>query len=219
MMIRKLTMKLWESSIFLLLVIGAMTAFLLVKYLPASLQAIQGDIPKLAMHEEMSNIYGWCATGLFMLVIEAAIVVRQLTNSVGKKVRRYLAENPEVTQQQLDSDFSNAEQIGNIWIGRKWTYSYNMNDIPVENVKIVLVYTETWRVKRKINYNLCLGLVNGNVVKSNVPKNNIPQIMEAYKRFPHILSGDNPDYVYLFRKDINALLEIRYRNSESCFQE
>ena len=48
-----------------------------------------------------------------------------------------------------------------------------MNDIPVENVKIVLVYTETWRVKRKINYNLCLGLVNGNVVKSNVPKNNI----------------------------------------------
>lgn len=136
MMIRKLTMKLWESSIFLLLVIGAMTAFLLVKYLPASLQAIQGDIPKLAMHEEMSNIYGWCAMGLFMLVIEAAIVVRQLTNSVGKKVRRYLAENPEVTQQQLDSDFSNAEQIGNIWIGRKWTYSYNMNDIPVEMLKL-----------------------------------------------------------------------------------
>jgi len=157
-MVKKLTIKLWMNVIPLLLVCGVIPVVVLSKYGPA---ALQGS----AKTESMSNIYGFCALALFFIVIDVAIVIRQLTHSVGKKVKIYLNANPDVTMQQLDSDFDDSEQIGNVWVGRKWTYSYDMDDIPVDNDKIVLVYNETDRVKDKIVYYLCLGLVDGKVAR------------------------------------------------------
>lgn len=212
-MVRKLTIKLWMGVIPLLLVCGVIPAVLLNKYGSAALQALQGSVPKLAETEPMSNIYGCCALSLFFIVIDITIVIRQLTHSVGKKVKLYLNANPDVTMKQLDSDFDDSEQIGNVWIGRKWTYSYDMDDIPVENDKIVLVYNETDRVKDKINYYLCLGLLDGKVARVSVSENKLPQLFRIYERFPRILVGNNPEYLYMYRNDRNALLDIKYRSN------
>lgn len=212
-MIRKLTIKLWMNVIPLLLVCGVIPAVLLSKYGPAALQALQGTVPELAETESMSNIYGLSALALFFIVIDVAIVIRQLTFSVGKKVRNYMSANPSVTMQELDNDYDQAEQIGNVWIGRKWTYCYDMDDIPVDNDKIVLVYNETDRVKDKIVFYLCLGLVDGKVARASVSKNNIPKIFRMYERFPRILVGNNPEHMYLYKNDMNALLDIKYRSN------
>ncbi len=203
-MVKKLTIKLWMNVIPLLLVCGVIPVVVLSKYGPA---ALQGS----AKTESMSNIYGFCALALFFIVIDVAIVIRQLTHSVGKKVKIYLNANPDVTMQQLDSDFDDSEQIGNVWVGRKWTYSYDMDDIPVDNDKIVLVYNETDRVKDKIVYYLCLGLVDGKVARVSVSKNKLPQLFRMYERFPRILVGNDPEYMY--RNDMNALLDIKYRSN------
>ena len=207
-MVKKLTIKLWMNVIPLLLVCGVIPVVVLSKYGPA---ALQGS----AKTESMSNIYGFCALALFFIVIDVAIVIRQLTHSVGKKVKIYLNANPDVTMQQLDSDFDDSEQIGNVWVGRKWTYSYDMDDIPVDNDKIVLVYNETDRVKDKIVYYLCLGLVDGKVARVSVSKNKLPQLFRMYERFPRILVGNDPEYMYMYmyRNDMNALLDIKYRSN------
>ena len=205
-MVKKLTIKLWMNVIPLLLVCGVIPVVVLSKYGPA---ALQGS----AKTESMSNIYGFCALALFFIVIDVAIVIRQLTHSVGKKVKIYLNANPDVTMQQLDSDFDDSEQIGNVWVGRKWTYSYDMDDIPVDNDKIVLVYNETDRVKDKIVYYLCLGLVDGKVARVSVSKNKLPQLFRMYERFPRLLVGNDPEYMYMYRNDMNALLDIKYRSN------
>ena len=103
--------------------------------------------------------------------------------------------------------------VGNVWVGRKWTYSYDMDDIPVDNDKIVLVYNETDRVKDKIVYYLCLGLVDGKVARVSVSKNKLPQLFRMYERFPRILVGNDPEYMYMYRNDMNALLDIKYRSN------
>lgn len=214
-MMKKLTLKQWMSMIPLMLICGAMAAIMLIRYAPAALMALTGSVPELAEKESMTNIYGITALGLFFLVVVVVMVIQQFSNSVGKKVRKYLNANPSVTQQQLDSDFAAAEQIDNIWIGRKWTYNHEMDCIPVENDKIVLVYSEKERVNKAINYYLCLGFIDGKVVRVNVSEeDNLPRIMEVYGRYPHILVGNNPEYKHMFHNDMNALLGLKYRNIE-----
>ena len=213
-MVRKLTLKQWMSMIPLFLICGAMAAIMLIRYASSALEALMGSVPKLAETESMTNIYGITALGLFFVAVDVLIVIQQLSNSVGKKVRKDLNANSNVTQQQLDNDFAAAEQIDNIWIGRKWTFNHDMDCIPVENDKIVLVYSEKERVNKALNYYLCLGFVDGNVVRVNVSEDNLSHIMEVYGRYPHILVGNNPEYRNMFRNDLNTLLDLKYRNNQ-----
>ncbi|MDE6620251.1 MAG: hypothetical protein K2K74_07145 [Lachnospiraceae bacterium] len=215
-MVKKLTAKLWISSLLPLLFCGGMAAVFLGMFGPAALQALQGHEPELARTQSMSNIYGFSVLGLFFLAIAVFVVIRMLTHSVGKYVRDYLAQNSAVTQQQLESDFDASEHIGNnLWIGRQWTFCYDMNHIPVENGKIVLVYSEMHRVKQNVTYYICLGLVDGTVEKAPVKKHDITHINEVYARYSHILVGNNPEYQHLFKNDRNALLDIKYRNNRA----
>ena len=211
-MVGKLTLKYWMSiGLLLLFCLALSTPFW--KYGPAALEALQGGVPELARTESMSNIYGLAALGLFFLLISLALVIRGLTNSVGKRVRKYLAGHSGVTMAQLDSDFAAAEQVGKVWIGRKWTYNHDMNYVVVGNDDIAWVYHETERSRNRVSYYLCLGLADGNVERICVPEKKLSQMEEIYERFPHILVGSNPEYKYMFRNDRNAFLNIKYRQS------
>ncbi|MDE7029955.1 MAG: hypothetical protein K2P63_08255 [Lachnospiraceae bacterium] len=215
-MIKKMTTKSWISSLLPLLFCGGMAAFFLIKFGPAAIQALQGYKPELARTQSMTNIYGFNALGLFFLTVDVFVVIRMLTHSVGKCIRDYLAQNTTVTQQQLESDFDASEYIGrNLWIGRQWTFCYDMNHIPVENSKIVLVYNEVHRVKQNVTYYICLGLVDGTVERAPVKEKDITRIKEVYARYSHILVGNNSEYQHLFKNDRNALLDIKYRNNHS----
>lgn len=212
-MIRKLTIKNWMSTGVILLFCIAMAVFPLWKYGPSALEALQGSVPGLAGEESMSNIYGLSALGLFFALLSVAIIVRQLTNSVGRRVKRYLAGHPEITMQQLDDDFAAAEEAGNVWIGKRWTFSHDLNCILVENARIAWVYSEKEHSRRNVYYYLCLGLADGSTERIKVSRDKLSRMHEIYEGYPHILVGDNPEYGYLFRNDINSLLNIKYRRN------
>lgn len=131
-MVGKLTLKYWMGILLLLLFCLVMT-IPFWKYGPAALELLQGGMPELAKDESTGNIYGLAALGLFFVLIAVALVIRGLSNSVGKRVRRYLTEHSGVTMGQLDTDFSAAQQIGNVWVGKGWTYSHDLNCIVVGN--------------------------------------------------------------------------------------
>ncbi|MDE6620253.1 MAG: hypothetical protein K2K74_07155 [Lachnospiraceae bacterium] len=212
-MVKKLTTKQWQNMIILSLVIGVIPGIVLLKFAPKAIQALSGSIPESAKAESARDTYVICLFALFFIVIYVLSLIDHLTHSVGKKVKNYLTANPWVTMEQLDSDFEAAETIESVWIGRRWTFCGTMNAVPVENDKIVLVYSEYWRSKRFELYYLCLGLLDGTVVKTGVTEKSLPKFMELYGRYPHILVGNNERYIQMFKNDRNALLDIKYRSS------
>lgn len=212
-MIKKLTVKVWRDVMILSLIIGVIPSIVLIKFAPTAIQALCGSVPDSAKAESISNTYVICLFALFFIVIDVLVVINHFTHSVGKKVKRYLAENPGVTMEQLESDFETAEQLEDVWIGRKWTFGESMDYIPVEHDKIVLVYSESWRSKRFETFYLCLGLLDGTVVKTIVREKTLPKFMELYGRYPHILVGNN--YIQMFKNNRKALLDIKYRSGQN----
>ncbi len=210
-MITKLTVKTWLSTGVIILICFGLAVPMLWKYGPSAVEALGGLVPELAKTESMSNIYGISGLGLVFVLFGLLIFVRQLTNSVRKRVKKYLAENQGVTLEQLNNDFAAAEEIGNVWIGRRWTFSHDLRCILVENAKIVWMYSETERVRNKVNYYLCLALVDGTVEMARVSEKRLSRMKEVYGRFPHILVGNNPEYGYLFKNDKEAFLDMKYR--------
>lgn len=214
-MIKKMTKQILLDVIPVIIMFGIIAAIFLGLYGPAALEALQGQEPKLARTEPISKIYSISALGLFFLLVDVFIIFWKITHSATKKVKSYLEANPTVTRQQLESDFGVARQIGNnLWIGKQWTFCCYMKHIPVENSKIVLVYSETMRIKGSIIFSLCLGLVDGKVEKTQISKDDFSRIKRIYARYPHILMGNNPDYIYMFQNDRNAFLNIKYYSSE-----
>lgn len=209
-MIKKLTAKVWRGMLLLSLIIGVLPSIVLIKFAPTAIQVLLGTVPDSAKTAS-DNACAFCLFAMFFLVIDILIIINHLTHSVRKKVKRYLAENPNVTMEQLESDFEAADQIEDIWIGRRWTFSENMDYIPVEHEKIVLVYSESWRSRRFETFYLCLGLLDGTVVKTIVMEKALPKLMERYERCPHILVSNDPQYIQMFRHNRNALLDIKYR--------
>nr|WP_296489012.1 DUF6709 family protein [uncultured Acetatifactor sp.] len=211
-MVGKLTLKYWMSILLFCLICLALSAPFW-KYGPAALEALQGGTPELAESESMSNIYGLAGLGLFFLLIVVALIIRGLTNSVGKRARKYLEGHSGVTMEQLDTDFAAAEKVGNIWVGKSWIYSHDLNCLLVGNDIVVLVYGETERSRNRVNYYLCLGLKDGSVERVRVSESNLSRIQEIYERYSHIVVGNNPEYKYMFKNDRDAFLNIKYRRN------
>ena len=101
---------------------------------------------------------------------------------MGKQVKRYLAGHPEVTLEQIDNDFAAAGQFGNVWIGARWTYSYDMKGILVENENLVRVFSEA-HGGRRVQYYLCLELTDGNIVRIGVAQRHLSRIREQYAEY------------------------------------
>ncbi len=221
-MIKKLAIKKWTNiALFVLICLGMGGGFLW-RYGEAALVALSGRTPMLARKESLSNIYIGSGIGVFFVVIAIIIIVRNLNLSVHKQVDRYLTAHSEVTLEQLDSDFGSAERFGNVWIGRCWTFSYDLDRILLENDQIVWVFTESYRPSARsstVNYNLCLGLADGKMEKVKVSEEKLAKIQEWYKKYPHILVGYNSEYEQMFNNDINALMDIKYRQKAEGFSE
>lgn len=209
-MVKKLTIKSWIDTGLFVLICFVFAGVLLGINAPGALDALRGLPPKDG-ESPASNYYVLSGIGLFMLGIGLFILLKLLFNSVRKQVNQYLAKAGDVTEAQLDQDFETARQIGNVWVGRRWTFSHDLRGILVENREIAWVFSEKERVKNKINYYLCLGAASGAVLKVKVSEENLKSLMEAYQSFSHILAGNNPDYAYQFRNDRQAFLEIQYR--------
>lgn len=183
-MVKKLTIKSWVSTGLLLAVCLVLAIVPLWRYVPSALALLQGRPPLL--NESTSNIYGMTALGLVMLVIVVAILIKQLTEPVGKRVNRFLEEHPEANMAQLDQEFDSAEKIGNLWIGGHRTFSHDMRCVVVENTEIVRAYVMRERAKRSTNYYICLELKNGKTERVKTEHCNLSDILERYRKYPDI---------------------------------
>lgn len=189
-MVKKLTVKMWVSTGLLLLMCLALSVPMLWWYGPSAIRALGGSEPLLG--ESLSNIYVGSAIGLFMLLVCLAIFVKQLTNSVGKGVKHYLEKHPEVTMGQLDQAFASARKIGNMWVGGRWTFSHELRAKVIENTEIDRVYSQTERSRRQTNYYLCLELTDGKKEMVKMGYKNLTEMMELYRKDPHIRVANNP---------------------------
>lgn len=212
-MIRKLTLRSWVHTGVIIFICLAMAAFLLLLYGPSAIEALRAG--GLSGEESLIHICA-AAFGIVFAAVSLYIFVRELAKSVGKRVKQYLAEHQEVTPEQLDNDFAAAEEFKNIWIGRRWTYSYELSCVLLENDEIAWVYSEKKQSKNSTDYCLCLGLADGRVEKIPASRDRISRIKEVYERYPHILVGNNPEYGYMFKNDLKAFLDIKYyQNAEA----
>ncbi len=209
-MIKKLTIKEWLGTGYVLLMCLVLGGTALWYFGPSALTALRGSVPALAEKQSMTTIYGMSALGLFFLLFALFILGRKLSDSVGKRVRRYLESRPDVTEEQLDSDFNAAEKIGNVWIGRRWTFSHELRCILLENEGIAWVFSETERVKNGKNYYLCFGLVSGKIERMQVREQDLTPLIERYGKSPRILAGNNPEYDYMFRNNLASFLNLKY---------
>lgn len=182
-------------------------------YGAAALRGLRGLAPKLAESQSMDNIYIGAAMGLIFLVLGVIILVRQLVLGVGRQVKRYLANNPEVTMEQIESDFAAAERWGDIWIGSRWTIGYDLVGIIIENKKIAWVYSEVDRGRRSTQYYLCLGTVDGKILKTSVEEEHLQQMKERYAQFPHILIDNRSEHESIFKNNLSAFLDIQYNQN------
>lgn len=148
----------------------------------------------------------------FFAVIGVIIVIRQLSRGVGKQVKQYLMTHPDATMEQLDSDYESAKRYGNIWIGSRWTFSYDINGLILENTDIAWVFSEA-ESGRRPRYFLCLGMVDGNILRTSVESDQLLQLKERYAQFPHILMENIAQYEPLFKNNLNGFLDIQYNRS------
>lgn len=183
-MVKKLTMKTWVNTGILLVFCLGMSIAMLWRYAPSALALLQGRTPLL--EESTGNIYGISALGLFFLVISIFMFVRQLTNSVGKRVNRFLEEHPEANMAQLDQEFSGAEKIGDLWIGSHRTFSHELYGIVVENTEIVSAYVEKERSKGNTSYYICLDLKSGKTERVKMYYSDLSKVLEQYRKYPGI---------------------------------
>ena len=214
-MIKKLTIKTWIGTGGIMLIMLAFGVPMLWMYAPSAIEALQGGHPALARKESMSNIYGLSVLGTIFVLMALIMLISQLKNSVKKNINKYLAAHSEVTMDMLDAEFAAAERVGNIWVGRCYTFCNGLKDTLLENDRIVWVYTDTTSARRGVTYWLCFGLVDGTVQKvmaSSKERNNFPPL---YEKFPHILVGNNPEYGYKFKNDREAFLNIKYRQAKA----
>lgn len=217
-MIKKLTIKEWVHTAPLVLFLLAMGGFMLWTEGPSAIDAMRGLTPARAGRESISTIYAVSAMGVFFVLIALLMLILTLKKSVKKRVNRYLAEHGEITMSMVESDFAAAEQINNIWIGKRWTFNHQFDNIPLENDKIVWVHTDSMHSRRSTSYWICLGLVDGKEERASMPYQKLSVIMALYEQYPHILVGDNPEYKHMFKNDREALLNIKYRQVQSEYR-
>lgn len=211
-MIRKLAIRKWIGAGAAILFCAAAGVGLLWVYGAAALEGLCGLVPRLSQTQSMDNIYIGAAMGLFFVVLAVIIIIRQSSLSVGGQVKRYLANHPDVTMEQLDNDFASAVQYGSIWIGNRWTFSYDLVGLVFENAKIAWVFSEM-DGGRSVQYFLCLGTTDGKIVKTSVKQEHLVPIKGRYTQFPHILLDNSMEYEHIFKNDINAFLNIRYNQN------
>lgn len=212
-MIKKLTIANFKGMIFILLFCFGLGGVIFWKYAPATLRLLQGNIRPESLPESVSNYYGLSALSLIFILLGLFILIKQLVNPIKKKVNKYITEHPEVTLEMLDDDFAGASQFGDIWVGRKFTYVTDLPRVLLENDKIVWVYQDVEYSRKSTTYFACWCMADGKEYRVRIAERKLKQMREHYASFPHILTEDSADYKYMFKHNINELLDIKYNQN------
>lgn len=163
--------------------------------------------------ETLLNVYGLTAIGVLLLLFALLALIKTLKDSAKKLTQEYLAANPSVTMDALESDFASAQQKGKVFIGRKWTFSAKLNKLILDNSQIIWVHTGSMRSGRSVNFYVWWEMLDGSTQQVSLSSaKKCAEVMESYSQFPHILTGNSSEYAYLLQNDREALLDMKYRN-------
>lgn len=164
--------------------------------------------------EPKSNIYGISAISGFLLLILLFILFKTFKNSAGKLIKEYLAAHPEVSMEQLESDFEAAKAMHGVWVGRNWTFSAKLEKMLLDNRQAIWVHTGSVRQGRGVNFYVWWEMLDGSQCQVSLSsEKKCTEIMESYGSFQHMAVGNNPEYGYLLRNDREAFLGMKYRGS------
>lgn len=167
--------------------------------------------------ESKTNIYGISAIGSFLFLIVLFIIVKTLRNSAKKLIDRYLEQHQDVTMEQLEQDFAQAQEINKVWVGKRWTFSPkmgpDMQHLLFDNDQLIWVHTESVRSGRNVNFYVRWNLIDGSERQVSLSsEKKCVQVMEKYEQFAHVVVGNSAEYGYMLRNDIEAFLNLKYRN-------
>ena len=162
--------------------------------------------------ESLTNIYGLTAIGSVLVLFALFILVKTLKDSAKKLTQEYLAANPGVTMEDLESDFAAAQEQAKVFIGRKWTFCAKLSKLILDNSQIIWVHTGSMRRGRSVNFYVWWEMLDGSTQKISMSsEKKCTSVMEAYSQFPHILTGNSSEYAYLLQNDREQLLGLKYR--------
>ena len=161
---------------------------------------------------KMANIYGFSIMGILFIGMALAMIIITMKDPVKRRVNRYLEAHPTVTMAQLESDFSAAQKIGNVWVGKNWTFCAGLKEALFENKDIVWVHTGRERSGRSVSFLVYFNLIDRTVKRVSMSSvKNCEKVMKLYESYPHILTGNNQEYDNLCYSNWDAFLDIKYR--------
>ncbi len=159
----------------------------------------------------MSNVYGISGIALAMAVLALILIISTMKDPVRKRVNRYLAANPDVTLDQLNNDFAGAQKTGTVWVGNRWTFAANLKEVLFANRDVVWVRTGKERSGRSISFLVYVYLIDGTMKRLSMSsEKNCETVMNRYTIYPHIVTGNNPEYAYLYQHDRKTFLDMKY---------
>lgn len=162
--------------------------------------------------ESLSNVYGITGLGSIFVLFALFILIKTLKDSPKKLIREYLTANPSVTMEDLESDFASANQQGNVFIGRKWTFSARLDKLVLDNSQVIWVHTGCRRYKQNVTYSVLWEMLDGSTLRADQSsENKCTAVMEGYSQFSHIVTGNSSEYAHLLKNDRDAFLNLKYR--------
>ncbi len=166
--------------------------------------------------ETLMNIYGITAIGAFLLLIALLIMFKTLKNSAKKLIQEYLAANPSITMEALESDFASATKRGkHVYVGSRWTFSAKLDKLILDNSQIIWVHTGSRRSGRSVNFYVWWEMLDGRTEQVSLSSAyKCTEVMESYSQFPHILIGSSSEYAYLLQNNREELLNLKFRGQE-----
>lgn len=162
--------------------------------------------------QSLSNVYGITAIGSVFLLVAVLILIYTIKDSPQKQVDKYLEANPTVTMEALESDFAAADKQFSVFIGRRWTFSAKLDPLILDNSQVIWVHTASQQSRYGLTYYVLWEMLDGStrkVVLSSEKK--CKALVNGYSGFSHIVTGNKPEYSYLFRFDREAFLDLKYR--------
>lgn len=135
--------------------------------------------------ETKTNILGFAGLGAIFFLLFILILVKTLKKSPKKLTEQYIEKNPQVTMELL-----------------------------FDNRQVVWVHSGSVRSGKSINFYVWWHLIDGSEKQvSLLFKKKCNEVMEKYNQFPHIVTGNNPEYGYMLRNDREAFLDMKYRKN------
>ena len=165
-----------------------------------------------------SNLSIWIVTGVAAIALLYFFynIAKAKSNGYMKFLNQYLAVNSNISLASIEADFNAAENVGNIWIGKRWTifmegiYIRILNN---DNLVWAYYYQRTGKhpESKVITYDIYKNCVNIDVSSSGADT-----ILHNWSLFqPHMVLGYDKDLEKVFRKDFDTFLSYKYNPAKA----